>query len=169
MTVALCQRCVHYRLRARPELFSPADMQSAGGLKARLEWEQQQDQMRLLEQQRVQANEILTYEPHFHAWCAAASPFDEAILRAVDDAIEASDEERPTLAETARHVALVSRQEAAALLDRAHHGDYDAITQLVKGGRAAVNPVAGDIQATYVLCDRVNQRTRCPLFERQES
>jgi hypothetical protein len=169
MPVALCQRCVYYRVRARPALFSSADMQSAGGLKARLEWEQQQDQMRLLEQQRVEANEIFTYEPHFHAWCAAASPFDEAILRAVDEAVEANDDDRLGLAQTARHVALVSRQEAAELLARANDGDDEAMALLVERGRATVNPVAGDVQLTYVLCDRVNQRTRCPLFERRES
>ncbi len=167
-TTAFCPRCVHYRLRPQPELFSAADMQTAGGLKARLEWDQQQDQLRLLEQQRIEANEILTYEPHFHAWCAAASPFDEAILRAVDDAIGAGEDEQAALADKARQVALVSRQEATALLARAGEGDYDAITELVERGQATVNPVAGDIQQTYVLCQRVNQRSLCPLFDRKE-
>jgi len=163
LTVAHCQRCVHYRLRARPELFSSADMQSAGGLKARLEWEQQQDQLRLAEQQRVDDNQPLTYEPHFHAWCAAASPFDEAILRAVDDATDATEEQKPTLAEKARQVALVSRHEATAWLASANEGDYEAMTRLVERGRVTVNPVTGEIQPTYVLCDRVNRRARCPL------
>jgi hypothetical protein len=32
-----------------------------------------------------------------------------------------------------------------------------------------VNPVAGDIQQTYVLCERVNRFSRCPLFEPREA
>jgi hypothetical protein len=168
-TAAYCPRCAHYRLRQRPQLFSAADMQSTGGLKASLEWEQQQDQLRLLEQQRMDAGEVLTYEPQFHPWCAAASPFDEAILQAVDEATAGDDAERPGLAGKARDLARVSRDEASDLIARAKQGDYDAITRLVEGRRVTVNPVAGDIQPTYVLCQRVNRQSRCPLFEPKET
>jgi hypothetical protein len=165
----LCPGCAFYRLRARPALFSAADMQSVGGLKASLEWEQQQDQLRLLEQQRIEAAQVLTYEPHFHPWCAAASPFDETVLRAVDEAIGADEAQRPGLSDTARDAARISRGEAAELIGRARHGDYEAMTRLVEGQRATVNPVAGDIQQTYVLCERVNRFSRCPLFEPREA
>jgi len=167
---AYCQYCVHYRLRAQAELFSAADMQSAGGLKASLEWEQERIQLRFTEQQKVDAeeNKVLDYEPQFHAWCAAASPFDEEVLRAVDEATAASEEERTKLASNARQVAEDSRKQAAELLTRARAGDYEAVTRLVEQERIRVDPVGGDIQETYVLCQRVNPSGRCPLFDRKE-
>lgn len=167
-TTAFCPRCVHYRLRARAELFSAADMQSTGGLKASLEWEQQQDQLRLLEQQRIEAGEVLSYEPHFTPWCAAASPFDEAVLEAVDEAIAAGGVDRQALRDRAREVAHASRERVRELMTHAAGGDYEAIAELVERRSATVNPVAGDIQQTYVLCGRVNQRSLCPLFDRAQ-
>lgn len=168
-TIAFCPRCVNYRVRPQAELFSAADMQSAGGLKARLQWEQQQDQIRLMEQQRAETDDKIPYEPLFHPWCAAASPYDATVIHAVEAAIDASEDDRPQLADAARRLALESRHTATALLDRARAGDYDAIVTLVGGGRVNVNPVAGDIEQTYVLCGRINQRGLCPLFERKES
>jgi hypothetical protein len=163
-----CPRCKHYRMRAQPELFSAADMQSTGGLKARLEWEQQQEQLRLLEQQRVEAGEVLPYEPHFYPWCAAASPFDAGVLDAVDQAFAGGDVPSPELAGKVREMASASRVEARDLLARALKGDYDAVTRLVEAQRATANPVTGDVEQTYLLCRRIIRRAQCPLFEPRE-
>ena len=156
-----CPRCAHYRMRAQPELFSAAEMQSTGGLKAHLEWEQQQQQLRLLEQQRVETAEVLPYEPHFYAWCAAASPFDPAVLDAIDHADGAAE----AMLGAIRELAHASCAKADELIARAEKGDYEAVTELVDGGRVTVNPVTGDVQRTYVLCRRVNRRSQCPLFD----
>jgi hypothetical protein len=67
----LCIECRHYRMRARPELFSTAEMQSPGGLKALTEWEQQEKQYAEREAQRLLTGAAFTYEPHAYAWCAA--------------------------------------------------------------------------------------------------
>jgi len=168
-TATHCPQCAHYRMRAAAELFSAADMQSTGGLKARLEWEQQQEQLRLLEQQRVDSSEVLPYEPHFYPWCAAATPFDAAVLGAVDEATTSPAASFADQAGRARDLARASRDAARALIARAGQGDYDAVTELLQGRRATVNPVNGDVQQMYVLCRRVNRRLQCPLFEPREA
>jgi hypothetical protein len=168
-TATHCPRCAHYRMWAQAELFSVADMQSTGGLKARIEWEQQQEQLRLLEQQRADAGDVLPYEPHFYPWCAAASPFDAAVLSAVDEAMASGSTPAPPLVDRAREIARESRAQARDLIARAAGGDYDAITVLVQGRRATVNSVSGNVQQMYVLCRRVNQRLQCPLYEPREA
>jgi hypothetical protein len=74
--IKACIDCRHYRLRAKPELFSSADLQTAGGLKARSEWEQQEKQHLQHEEQMVAAGTAFTYEPHHYAWCDAYTRLD---------------------------------------------------------------------------------------------
>src|SRR4029079_16596665 len=102
------------------------------------EWEAARVHRPVREQQRTEAAQVLPSEPHFHPWCAAASPFDETVLRAVDEAIGADEAQRPGLSDTARDAARISRGEAAELIGRARHGDYEAMTRLVEGQRATV-------------------------------
>jgi hypothetical protein len=71
-----CVDCRHYRLRAKPELFSSAELQTAGGLKARSDWEQQEKQHLQHEEQMVAAGTAFTYEPHHYAWCDAYTRLD---------------------------------------------------------------------------------------------
>jgi hypothetical protein len=156
-------------MRAQPELFSDADLQSSGGLKARLEWEQQQDQLRLLEQQRVETGEVLPYEPHFYPWCAAATPLDQEVLAAVDEALASNDAPSPETVDRIRKMADESGRAASDLLARAAKGDYEAVTRLLEGRRATANPVTGEVEQVYVLCRRVNRRSQCPLFELREA
>jgi hypothetical protein len=88
-SIRRCLDCVHYRMRPKPSLFNASELQSAGGLKARLDWQQQEKQHAELEAQMVGAGAPFTYEPHHYAWCAyftrvvlvaAAGAGDEAAL-----------------------------------------------------------------------------------------
>jgi hypothetical protein len=71
-----CIDCRHYRMRAKPDLFSAADLQTAGGLKAQGEWQQQEKQHAEREAQVYASGQPFTYEPHHYAWCAAYTPLD---------------------------------------------------------------------------------------------
>jgi hypothetical protein len=73
-------------MRAEPELFSPADLQTPGILKAQVEWEQQRRQRAQQETQRVAANIPFDYEPHHFAWCAAYTRLDLVARAKADDA-----------------------------------------------------------------------------------
>ena len=74
----MCVNCRHYRLRARADLFSSTELQTAGGLKARTEWQQQEKQHAEREAQLVASGVAFTYEPHHYAWCAAYTNLDLA-------------------------------------------------------------------------------------------
>jgi hypothetical protein len=152
----------------QPKLFSAADLQSASGLKAQLEWDQQQNELRLTEQARIDAGEPLTYEPYFHAWCAAATPFDSAILEAIEQVASAAGGEegvRQSGTDKAKKIASQSLERAQQLMQQAETGDADAMTKLVDSGRATVDPVTGEIAAIYALCQDINRSSRCPLYE----
>jgi hypothetical protein len=69
-SIRRCKDCRHYRMRAKPEPFSASELQTAGGLKARIEWQQQEKQHAEREAQLVGAGAPFTYEPHHYAWCA---------------------------------------------------------------------------------------------------
>lgn len=71
MTIRVCTKCRHYRIRPKPVLFDSAELQTAGGLKARSEWQQQEKQHAEREAQLVAADAAFMYEPHHYAWCAA--------------------------------------------------------------------------------------------------
>src|SRR5580765_2666471 len=72
----MCVNCCHYRLRPRADLFSSTELQTAGGLKARTEWQQQEKQHAEREAQLVASGGAFTYEPHHYAWCAAYTRHD---------------------------------------------------------------------------------------------
>ena len=72
-----CVDCRHYNLRPKPDLFSGDELQTAGGLKARMEWEQQEKQHLAREEQMVAGNKAFTYEPHHYAWCAAYTQLED--------------------------------------------------------------------------------------------
>jgi len=72
----LCANCRHYRLRSTPQLFSATELQTAGGLKAYSEWQQQEKQHAEREAQLVASGGPFTYEPHHYAWCAAFTRLD---------------------------------------------------------------------------------------------
>jgi hypothetical protein len=67
----LCGDCRHNRRWVPPELFTSAELQTAGGLKARTEWERQSKQHAERETQLSASGGAFTYEPHHFAWCAA--------------------------------------------------------------------------------------------------
>ena len=65
-----CIHCRHYRMRSKPDLFNTSELQTAAGLKARIEWQQQEKQHAERETQLVSSGAAFTYEPHHYAWCA---------------------------------------------------------------------------------------------------
>ena len=52
-------------------LFSAAELQTSGGLKARVEFQEQEKQHAEREAHMVREGVPFTYEPHHYAWCAA--------------------------------------------------------------------------------------------------
>ena len=81
-----CIDCRHYRMRLKPDLFSPSELQTAGGLKARIEWQQQEKQHAEREAQLVSAGAPFTYEPHHYAWCAHHTNLELATAANAGDA-----------------------------------------------------------------------------------
>jgi hypothetical protein len=71
-----CKDCRHLRQRPKADLFSSAELQTAGGLKAFSEWQQQEKQHADREAQLYASGEAFTYEPHHYAWCAFYTPID---------------------------------------------------------------------------------------------
>ena len=61
-------------MRPENQLFSPSELQTAGGLKAYTEWQQQEKQHAERETQLYKSGEAFTYEPRHYAWCAAYTP-----------------------------------------------------------------------------------------------
>lgn len=70
-TIRFCKTCKHFRSRSNTQLFSSTELQTAGGMKAYSEWQQQEKQHAEREAQLVSAGAPFTYEPHHYAWCAA--------------------------------------------------------------------------------------------------
>jgi hypothetical protein len=83
--IRLCSDCRHYRMRAKADLFSAEELQTAGGLKARSEFQQQEKQHAEREAQLVAANGAFTYEPHHYAWCDAYTRVDLAAQASAGD------------------------------------------------------------------------------------
>ena len=74
--IHVCADCRFYRMRPKAELFSSEELQTAGGLKAQSEWQQQEKQHAEHEAQLVASGGAFNYEPHHYAWCAAYTPVD---------------------------------------------------------------------------------------------
>lgn len=156
---AFCPDCRHHRMRAPVELFSRADLQTPGVLKARLEWEQQEQERRQIEMQRFEAGQPFTYEPFYYDWCAAATPFDVQALAEASDLAAAGDRE------AALTLGADRRAEASRSIEAARKGDRSAIQGLMLTGAAGMNPVTGEVLPVYGLCARINPSGECPLFE----
>jgi hypothetical protein len=154
MAVAVCSRCAHFRMRAKPALFKSSELQTSAVLKAQLEWDQEDEERKRLEQQRFEAGQPFTYEPHSFPWCQAATPYDERL----------TDRLRKGAADTAE-AARTFATENRALLERARKGDDAALTELGDRASIVVNPVSGEISQVYTLCDRLNTMGACPLYE----
>lgn len=67
------------RLRPKPVLFSPSDLQTPGILKAQVEWDQQSKQRAQQEEQRLASGLPFDYEPHHFAWCDAYTAVELSI------------------------------------------------------------------------------------------
>ena len=159
MAVAVCSRCAHYRMRAKPALFKSSELQVSAVLKAQLEWDQEDEERKRLEQQRFEAGQPFTYEPHSFPWCQAATPRDRRLAEELQKVAPADVRAR------AREIAA----ENQALLQRARKGDDAAFTQLAGRSSVVINPVSGEIHQVYTLCDEVNARGNCPLYEASHS
>jgi hypothetical protein len=162
-TIAICTMCRHYRLRPKTELFSPSSLQASGVLKAKLEWDQQEQERRQAELQRFEAGQPFTYEPFHYPWCAAYTPFDQALPPEMSEALSAGD------LDEARRLAQESVARGWVLIKEAKNGDFEALQELAERGRATMNPVTGEVSPLYALCARMNPMGQCPLFEPKSS
>lgn len=71
-----CRDCRHRKDRPKANLFSSAELQTAGGLKAQTEWQEQEKQHSEGERQLFHSGGAFTYEPRHYAWCAAYTPIE---------------------------------------------------------------------------------------------
>ena len=126
-------------MRPRPELFSISDLQTPGVIKTKLEWDQQDQERRLVELQRFEEGKSFNYEPYHYPWCAACTPYDKQLAGAINKALtEGSQEHACQLAKES-----VARGEE--LIRQAQAGDLTALQELAENGRATRNPVTGEI------------------------
>lgn len=157
--LSVCKICAHQRIRPKPVLFSNADLHNPEVLKAKLEWEQQDMQRRFIEQQRIEEGKLFDYEPYHYSWCDAFTPLDPGLIPQLEDALVKEGKE------LARRIASESRLRAQDLIDRAGAGEAEAIWALSERGLATINPVTGEISHYFALCDQMNPKGQCPLFE----
>jgi len=157
-TFSVCVKCKHHRRKSIPELFSITDLQSPLVLKSKLEWEQQNNERRLMELHRFESGHPFIYEPYYYSWCAAYTPFNEKLY---DDIRNAQLEDNSELIS-----GLTKRLTAGwDLISSARNGDYFALQKLVEHNCAVMNPVTGEIAPVYALCANVNPDGQCPLYE----
>ena len=71
-----CIDCRYYNFRQEPELFSPSELQTPGGLKAHSDFQEQQKQHAMREEQLLASGRPFLYEPHHHAWCSTYTRLD---------------------------------------------------------------------------------------------
>jgi hypothetical protein len=156
--LSVCVSCRNYRMRPTAQLFSQADLQVPGVLKSSIEAEQQADERRRLEMQRLQANQAFTYEPFYYPWCAAATPFDPTAVAKAQDAGAAGDRA------AARKIAKDRVAEICDLRKKAKAGE-PVVNQLLDTGAMVTDPVSGDLVPVYGLCAVINQDGQCPMFD----
>lgn len=156
---AVCKFCANRRMRPKPELFSASDLHNPQVLKAQLEWEQQDQQRKFTELQRFEEGRPFNYEPYHYYWCEAFTPLDPELIPQLETMLSDGDTER------ARELAKESNSRGRDLVRRAQAGDWDAVSELAKSGRATMDPVTGEIAQFYALCDQMNPEGQCPLFE----
>jgi hypothetical protein len=131
----------------------------SGVLKAKLEWDQQEQERRLIELQRFEAGQSFNYEPHHYPWCTAYTPYDNTLAGAIEEALSVGNRK------LARELAMKSHERGNKLIKQAEAGYDAALQELAENGRATMNPVNGEIMQTYALCARMNPGGQCPMFE----
>lgn len=68
--IHVCAQCMHYREKALVNPFqSNRPVWTPDVLEAKTKWDQEQDEIALLEKQRFEANEEFDYEPNYYPWC----------------------------------------------------------------------------------------------------
>ncbi|KAA0231948.1 hypothetical protein EDS67_00705 [candidate division KSB1 bacterium] len=159
ISIAICSKCQHQRMRPKAQLFSQSDLQAPGVLKSKLEWEQQDQERRQIEMQRLDAGQPFNYEPYHYAWCAAYTPYDAQLQDVIANALKDGEPEH------VRQLAKESVKRGQELIRRAKADDTAALDELAESGRATMNPVTGEIMQIYALCARMNPTGQCPLFE----
>jgi hypothetical protein len=160
MKFVLCSNCRYYRMRPKPVLFGLRELQSPKVLEAKLKGDEGENTRRTLEDQRFRQGLPFDYEPHYHPWCAACTPYAPDLLTKITNLIN-SGEEQPQIKEAAQE----SVELGERLIQKAKNGDSDALEQLANEGRAKFNPVTGEVMPLYTLCAYVNSTSQCPLFE----
>ncbi len=155
----LCIHCRYHQLRAKQQPFSTFALQTPGGLKAKLEWDEKQRQRAQQERQRVEAGLPFDYEPHHYAWCLAYTYINEQDMRRIEVVIETGGWAQ------ARVLVQESVQRGREVVRHARAGDERALGELAQSGQATMNPVTGEIRQIYELCGVKNPEAQCPLFD----
>jgi hypothetical protein len=119
------------------------------------------EQLRILERQMFESNERFDEEPHFYAWCAACTPYDNKLFETILI-------EKQKGSTDIHKIAQDSVSGGIELIARANNGDQEALFELAERGRATFSPISGEVKQIYSLCDRINSQGQCPLFEQKK-
>lgn len=163
ISIAFCPKCKYYRKRPKPELFNESELQNSGVLKSKLEWDQHDNERRLLELQRVESGQPFTYEPYHYAWCEAFTPYVDRLKNIIDSAASENNLEH------IRELVKQNTTRGLELVRLARDGDTVALQELIEHGNVTLNPVSGEILYVYALCAYMNPTGQCPLFTENDS
>jgi hypothetical protein len=163
-----CVFCKNHVMKPDLKLFQDSDLSHPEVLKANNEFESQKKARRILESNNIRDRPYLNYEPEFHGWCHAMSPFSAnehgEVLESLKQAKINSEEAKQKLNEIYIQLNI--------LKDKAKNKDKQAIyTMYQKGAIEIGNQFStGNIEYHYAVAENVNlnngnEEIACPLFQ----
>ncbi len=66
----ICAECRHFRQRTPVNPFGKSDVWTPDILDAKVKWDQEQNELLIMEQQRYQSGDEFDFEPNSYPWCA---------------------------------------------------------------------------------------------------
>lgn len=70
--IHICTKCKHFREKAIANPYcSIFDVWTPEILEAKTKWDQEQNEIAIVEQQRFEVGEPFDYEPNYYPWCSA--------------------------------------------------------------------------------------------------
>lgn len=87
----LCSACRHQVVPARPQLFAPRAVASAGTTTSVNDWLEDEFSKRKIEESRVAEGYPLDYRPRFFSWCKKLTLSEEKANRICDELMAGND------------------------------------------------------------------------------
>lgn len=165
MSLPICNKCVHYRSRAKPYMGSDFDKRNPASIRIIEKWEQEYEDRRRWEDENARKlfdgnmQGAIDYEPYHYPWCDLFSPYDALLRGEMKRARDNGDLKQ------AKELAVLSITRGKLNYTKAQSGDSQAIDDLIQHMSITINPVSGEISQVYALCAIINYQSQCLLFE----